>query len=194
MTRPRRRSGGVSTFFVLVGCVAVLGVTFLLGAMVGRFWPNLPSFRPASVAKAPRERVRERETRAPEPPPTLTFYRELTAPLTAPPAARPAKPRPDAPKDAPSAPEPPRAEKAEAPGKPAAARFTVQVGAYKTREQAEALRARVAAAGHDAYVVETDALIRFRVRVGAYATRDAAQAAAARIGADRTFSTFVTAR
>jgi hypothetical protein len=30
--------------------------------------------------------------------------------------------------------------------------------------------------------------------VGAFATRDAAQAAAARIGADRAFSTFVTAR
>ena len=191
--RAARRRGGVSTFFVLVGCVAVLGVTFLLGAVVGRFWPNLPSFRPASVAKAPRERVREREPRAPEPPPTLTFYRELTAPLTAPPAARPAKPRPDAPKAEAAKPEPPAGERAEAPGN-LAARFTVQVGAYKTREPAEALRARVAAAGHDADVVETDGPIRFRVRVGAFATRDAAQAAAARIGADRAFSTFVTAR
>lgn len=199
--RAARRSRGVSTFFVLVGALTVLGVTFLLGAMVGRFWPNLPSFRPVSVAKAPRERVREREPRAPEPPPMLTFYRELTAPLTAPPAARPAKPRPDAPKaEAPkepaheaSRPEPPGAPRPEAPGN-LAARFTVQVGAYKTREPAEALRARVAAAGHDAHVVETDGPVRFRVRVGAYATRDAAQAAAARIGADRAFSTFVTAR
>ncbi len=74
--------------------------------------------------------------------------------------------------------------------------FTVQVGAYKAREPAEALRARLATAGHDAYVVETDGSggVRFRVRVGAYDTREAAQEAAVRIAADRTLSTFVTAR
>lgn len=192
--RPRGSGGG--TFLVVVGCLAVLGVTFLLGAMVGRFWPSLPSFRPASVAKAPRERGRE--ARPAETPPTLTFYQELTAPLTAPPAARPAKPRAEAPKEpAREAPKPeaPKTEKAEAPEPPAPGRFTVQVGAYKTREPAEALRARLAAAGHDAYVAETDASgVRFRVRVGAYPTREAAQQAAARIAADRAFSTFVTAR
>ena len=161
-SRTRRGRGGVSTFFVAVGCLAILGATFLLGLMVGRFWPGLPPAPSAAVAKAPRERARERETRAPETPPRLTFYHELTAPLTAPPA----------------------------PG-----RFTVQVGAYKAREPAEALRARLAAAGHDAYVAEIDgAAVRFRVRVGAYATREAAQEVAARLAAGRAFSTYVTAR
>ena len=69
------------------------------------------------------------------------------------------------------------------------------MGAYKAREPAEALRARLAAAGHDAYVAEIDgAAVRFRVRVGAYATREAAQEVAARLAAGRAFSTYVTVR
>src|SRR5881628_2819308 len=74
--------------------------------------------------------------------------------------------------------------------------FTVQVGAYKTREPAEALRARLATAGQDAYIVDADGPrgARFRVRVGAFATREAARAAAARLAADRSVPTFVTTR
>lgn len=186
MASRSRRGGRVSTFFVAVGGLAILGVTFLLGLMVGRFWPGLPPVPSAAVVQAPRERARERETRAPETPPRLTFYHELTAPLAAPPAARPAKPRAETPRAEAAKPEP---------APPSPGRFTVQVGAYKTREPAEALRARLAAAGHDAYVAQTDASgVRFRVRVGAYATREAAQEAAARIAAGRAFSTYVTAR
>ena len=194
-SRTRRGRGGVSTFFVAVGCLAILGATFLLGLMVGRFWPGLPPAPSAAVAKAPRERARERETRAPETPPRLTFYHELTAPLTAPPAAKPAKPRGEAPRAEAPKQEPPQTDNAEALAPPAPGRFTVQVGAYKAREPAEALRARLAAAGHDAYVAEIDgAAVRFRVRVGAYATREAAQEVAARLAAGRAFSTYVTAR
>jgi len=195
VSRPRRGGGRVSTFFLVVGCLAVLGVTFLLGAMVGRFWTDLPSVRSSTVAKAPRERGRERETRVPETPPRLTFYQELTAPLASPPATRPAKPRAETPKGEAPKPEPAKTDKVETPETPAPSRFTVQVGAYKTREPAEALRLRLAAAGHDAYVIEMDgAGVRFRVRVGAYATREAAQEAAVRIAAGRAFSTYVTAR
>jgi cell division protein FtsN len=193
-SRSRRGGGGMSTFFVAVGGLAILGATFVLGLMVGRFWPGLPPVPSAAVAKAPRERVRERETRAPETPPRLTFYEELTAPLTAPPAARPAKPRAETARAEATKPEPPKADKAEALAPPAPGRFTVQVGAYKAREPAEALRARLAAAGHDAYVAEMDVAVRFRVRVGAYATREAAREAAVRIAAGRAFSTYVTAR
>lgn len=195
--RPGRggQGGSVGSFFVVLGCLAVLGVTFLLGVVVGRVWPSLPAFRSATVAKPSRERGREREARASETPPTLTFYQELTAPLTSPPAARPLPPRAEAPRaEAPKAPAR-EAPKAAAPEAPALGGFTVQVGAYKTREPAEALRARLVAAGHDAYVVETDeAAVHFRVRVGAFATREDAQAAAARIADGHTFSTFVTAR
>jgi len=72
----------------------------------------------------------------------------------------------------------------------------VQFGAYETREPAETLRARLAAAGYDAYIVEGDGpgRTRFRVRVGAFATREAAQEFAARIAAERSVSTFVTTR
>jgi cell division protein FtsN len=71
------------------------------------------------------------------------------------------------------------------------------VGAYKAREPAEALRARLVAAGHDAYVAEIDASgsVRYRVRVGSFATRDAAQLSADKIVAsERKLSAFVTAR
>ncbi len=195
-SRSRRGAGGVSTFFVAVGGLAILGATFLLGLMVGRFWPGLPPVPSAAVAKAPRERARERETRPPETPPRLTFYHELTAPLAAPPGPKPAKPRGETPRAEAPKPEPPQTDKAEEALVPSApGRFTVQVGAYKAREPAEALRARLAAAGHDAYVAEVDgAAVRFRVRVGAYATRAAAQEVAARLAAGRAFSTYVTAR
>ncbi len=70
------------------------------------------------------------------------------------------------------------------------------MGAYKPREPADALRARLAAAGHDAYVAQVDApgSVRFRVRVGSFATREAAQQVADRIGSERSLSAFVTAR
>ena len=72
----------------------------------------------------------------------------------------------------------------------------MQVGAYKAREPAEALRARLAATGHDAYIADGQGRsgTRFRVRVGAFATREAAQEFAARIAAERLVSTFVTTR
>jgi cell division protein FtsN len=194
-SRPQRGgkdAAGAGSFFVVVGCLVVLGGTFVLGVMAGHYGPGVPFSKRETTAKAPRERSREREAPAAEAPPTLTFYQELTAPLTSPPPAKPPKPA--------------RVEKAEPPkteaptpeaGTPEPGKgFTVQVGAYRTREPAEALRVRLAAAGHDVHVVEADGAgnVRFRVRVGAFATREAAQEAAARIGADRSVSTFVTAR
>ncbi len=193
--RSRRGGSGAGAFLLVVGCLAVLGSTFTLGVMAGRHWPSFPFAKKEPVAKAARERDRDRSARAPEPTPTLTFYQELTAPLAAPPPAKPPKPA-RAEKAAPPKPDapPPEAAKSE-PVKPES-RFTVQVGAYKAREPAETLRARLAAQGHDAYVVAADEPggVRFRVRVGVFSTREAAQAVAARIAGDRTLSAFVTAR
>lgn len=200
MAAKRKSGSGAATFLLVIGCLVVLGSTFALGVLAGRQWPDFPFAKREAVARAARERDRDRSGRAPEPTPTLTFYQELTAPLMPPPPAKP--------------PKPPHVEKAEPPkpdtAKPEAAQpqpmepdalkpepqLTVQVGAYKAREPAEALRARLAAQGHDAYVVEGDGPggVRFRVRVGSFATREAAQAVAARIAGDRTLSTFVTAR
>ena len=132
--------------------------------------------------------------------PQLTFYRELTAPLTAPPPPpKPAKATPPLV----SAPSPPPAAvtPAQRPGEQAdmlaatttprtatttAPRFTVQVASYRVRPQAEALRESLASAGHDARVVEGEAHGPvYRVQVGEYPTRDAARAQAARLGGER---------
>ena len=198
-----------STLFV-VGCLGVLGATFMAGVMAGRLWPRAQAAPSATADKesAPARpgekatRPGDRTARAAEPAPALTFYQDLTAPLTAPPPAKAAKPGRVEKSDKPASPETaPKAERAASPDTtaPAASRgaFTIQVGAYKAREPAEALRVRLAAAGHDAYVAEIDGsgAVRYRVRVGAFATREAAQQAADRIVAgERKFSAFVTAR
>jgi cell division protein FtsN len=186
----RSKPSRAGTVFVLIGLLTILGSTFGAGVYTGRRWGP-----PAPVkADARREAV---ERPKPPVPPTLTFYQELTAPLTAPPPPKPVKaPKPEdtvvvasrrAPVPAPS-PEPPAA--------PPAGGYTVQVGAYKARPPADALRATLVAAGHDADVVESPGPgeARYRVRVGAFTTREAARTAAARLGAERTLSTFVTTR
>jgi len=73
--------------------------------------------------------------------------------------------------------------------------WTIQVGAYKSRRQAEDTRQQLAASGLDAYVasvVAQDGQARFRVRVGTYRTREEAATAADRIRAQRSLTTFVT--
>jgi cell division protein FtsN len=168
-----------------VGCLGVLGATFTLGVMAGRFWPRGPSAQSATATKeAAPARGADRTARPTEPAPALTFYQDLTAPLTAPPPVKAARTQPITVPEA--------AAPASSPGA-----FTIQVGAYKAREPAEALRARLTAAGHDAYVAEIDAAgsVRYRVRVGSFATRETAQRAADKIVAgERTLSAFVTAR
>ena len=151
-------------------------------------------------------------------PPELTFYRELIAPLpsTPPPtrgvakrdakAAEPVKPAPrpvESMKPVTSAAalvEAPPREPAAASASPAIGvagpRFTVQVGAFKARAQAEALRTRLSEAGQEADVAESETagVTQYRVRVGTFATRAAARDAAARLGAERQLATYVTAR
>jgi DedD protein len=208
--RGRRAPSRVASLLFVVGCLGVLGVTFMLGVMAGRFWPRTQSAQtttaekesaPARAAdKAPR--AGDKTARPADPAPALTFYQDLTAPLTAPPPAKAVKPgrvdKSDRPATGEAAPKPERAvlPEASAPASGPGA-FTIQVGAYKAREPAEALRARLGAAGHDAYVAEIGAsgTVRYRVRVGSFATREAAQLAADKIVAsERKLSAFVTAR
>jgi len=198
--RGRRAPSRVASTLFVVGCLGVLGATFMLGVMAGRFWPRAqPTPGPAVAKETAPARGADRTARSPEPTPALTFYQDLTAPLTAPPPARAAKPgraeKSEKPEAAPK-PERPALPEASAPA-PSQGAFTIQVGAYKAREPADALRARLAAAGHDAYVAEIDASgsVRYRVRVGSFATREAAQLAADKIvAAERKLSAFVTAR
>ena len=204
--KPRLRLG---TIFFLLGLLTVLGGTFVVGALAGRL-----SLRPtASLASAPKPGERASKPSAPQQP-ELTFYRELTAPLTPPPlppkpparpAPKPAPPTASRPADA--AGEPVKArepESAPAPPTPPStpppvtegARYTVQVAAYNARPPADSLRARLAAAGHDAYVTEgeTAAGTRYRVRIGTFATAEEARQAAGRIGAQAQVPTYVTTR
>jgi len=236
-------------------------VTFTLGVAAGRRWPSglpLPGLRGATAATAatpgasgaPAAPVAETGRRAEgrgldkgkattEGAPVLTFYRELTAPLTPPPpptrgvakrdarpaempkpaettkpAQRPAEAMKPVTSDVSAAVEaPPREPVAAAVAAGAAVaaagaaasptslgvagpRFTVQVGAFKARAQAEALRARLAESGQEADVSEVEAggVTQYRVRVGTFATRAAARDAAARLGAERQLATYVTTR
>jgi cell division protein FtsN len=203
----RGRSGRGSrtgTFLVLSGIVGVLTATFIAGVWTGRNWPVLvgsPKSAAALEPPAAKARIVGERPRPADPLPPLTFYNDLKAPLTAPPPpVKPARARPPALKlDEP--------EKADAgggvrpePAPPAAAdastRFTIQVAAYNVRPPAEALRAALVAAGHDARVVEADPGhgVRYRVQVGAFPTREAAREAAARLAAERAQPTFVTTR
>jgi cell division protein FtsN len=202
MRRPARDSGGAAGLLVLLGILTILGVTFAAGTYAGRIWATRPQ-RSAGVAAAEADGGRRvgdpRSVRVPEPTPRLTFYQELTAPLTAPPPPpKPVRTPPPplatggAPTASRGAPERSAVSHAAVAAPAATGRFTIQVGAYRVRPPADALRATLAAAGHDARVVETDVPngVRFRVQIGDFASRDAARAAAARL----TGPTFVTTR
>jgi cell division protein FtsN len=73
--------------------------------------------------------------------------------------------------------------------------YTIQVGAYKNRRQADDSRQQLASAGLDAYVVTLaaqDGVARYRVRVGTYRSREEAAAVAERLRTQRSLTTFVT--
>lgn len=199
----QRGNSRAGTFLALVGIVGVLGATFVAGLWTGRNWPVIVG-NPRSPAAADTPPVKGRgaaeRPRPAESLPTLTFYQDLKAPLTAPPppprpakTARPPELKREMPErsEAASTARPEPASTGEV-----AARFTVQVAAYNVRPLAEALRTTLAAAGHDARVVEADqgGGVRYRVQVGAFPTREAAREAAARLAAERSLSTFVTTR
>jgi len=182
---PRKRKRRLGTLLFLAGLSAVLGGTFAAGALAGRL-----SLRPsASVASARSAERAPKPAPSPFPQPELTFYRELTAPLTplpSPPrpAAKPAARREDA------------SAKLLAPAHADAGRYTVQVGSYNVRAQAEALVGRLAAAGHDAYLAEGEAggVTRYRVRIGAFSSAEEARQAAVRLASQAQVATYVTTR
>jgi len=92
---------------------------------------------------------------------------------------------------------PPHPNNASASAPAAPVPYTIQVGAYKNRRQADDSRQQLASAGLDAYVVALaaqDGVARYRVRVGTYRTREEAAAAAERLRAQRSLTTFVTPR
>jgi cell division protein FtsN len=206
---PRKRKRRLGTILFFVGLLAILGGTFAVGALAGRL-----SLRPSALLGSWPKATTRSDRPAPIPQPELTFYRELTAPLTPPPTPKPAT-RGATKREAASG-ELPRTGEAQAPELPTrtelenaqaanvgiaaprgeAARYTVQVAAYNVRAQADALRARLAAVGLEAYVTEGEAggTTRYRVRIGSYDTAEEARQAAVRIGAQGQVATYVTTR
>jgi DedD protein len=187
--------------------------------------PSVSEAARKAGAPAPRRGGIAAETmadRPPEPTEKLTFYQTLTEPLNGGGPARPeAKPvtvkvsapsppataaplsTPAPPPAAPSVSLPPAPGKAAAPAPPgakpttaaAAVPWTVQVGAFRSRRQAEDTRQQLAAAGLEAYVASVaaqDGQPRFRVRVGTYRSREEAAAVAERIRAQRSLTAFAT--
>jgi DedD protein len=152
-------------------------------------------------------------TGAPRNDPAKPVTVPVTAPATGPTTVKISapEPKPAAPPAAPSAPAPapalppataapslPPATKATAAPAPAAPNgWTVQVGAFKNRHQADETRQHLAAAGLDAYVASVsaqDGQPRFRVRIGTYRTREEAAAAAQRLRAQKSLTAFATPR
>jgi cell division protein FtsN len=191
---------------VLAGIAGVLTTTFVAGVWTGRHWPLLTGqAKPSAAEPGPGRRGSADRPKQAEPLPALTFYHELTAPLTAPPPpprqrgaaarAQAERGRGDTARR--------QGAPAEAPG-PAAATspetsasgFTVQVGAYQVRAPADTLREALVSTGHDARVVEarTPGGVRYRVQVGVFPTREAARETAVKLGQERSLPAFVTTR
>jgi cell division protein FtsN len=199
VNRTRGGPGRVGSVFFALGCLTVLGTAFAAGMSAGRSWPSFMTWigpRPVAV----RAEVPRRAGEARPPTPALTFYDELAAPLGPTGAATPAMKTtgsvpPPAGARAVEAAAPDRRPVTAAPSDRMPTRFTVQVGAFKARGPADALRARLVASGDEAYVVEGEPPgARYRVRVGAFATRDEARQAARRLALERQVATYVTPR
>jgi len=216
---------------VLAG-VAILGLTFMLGMLVGRQWarpvPQVATAESSKKSAAPARRIglSEVETERPKAAQDkLTFYQTLTAPLgstTSQYRAKPeekgkpeARPKPDARPAA--APQPRTEEKPTAaaaaseagPGGAGASQgaapdqalaagapaWTVQVGAFKSRKQADAAQRGLSDAGFAAQVsalAADDGQPRYRVRVGSFRTRSDAERMAERLRASLALATYVT--
>lgn len=192
----RKQGRRFGTLFVTIGVVAILGTTFAAGFLSGRHWERVRVVAGLVKPQAGKEPTRERAgaLRPAEPPPmpSMTFYQELTAPLALPPP-RPVK----SPKtETPAKQEAPRADVAATADTAHRGGYTVQVAAYATREQADALVARLGTRGFQGDVSETTTPggVRYRVRVGTYATKEAAKDVIARLSTDSGLSGFVTVR
>jgi cell division protein FtsN len=212
-SRSKSDAGGRRIVVVSLASLAALSLTFASGMLVGKQW-NRSATSPAQAEKGkkagPNARGSLRDSqaeRAGQMREKLTFYQALPAPLgsTPPPLSKPA----------PAASEPARRIQQPVdplkdatgpenisvteprPPNPDPRAWTVQVGAYRTRELAEEHRKSLSVAGYDAYVTafsSSEGTVRYRVRVGSFTTRNEAEKTASRLRAERSLNPFVTPR
>jgi cell division protein FtsN len=201
--RQRVRPGsGIGRWAAVVLAALVLaGSSFGAGVYVGQRWST--DARRASV-ETPRPAPSPRKSGLVEPVARrdagekLTFYQTLTAPLapmpSSPPATPPPRPAPERrPAERPAAGLTPPASMAPDPQASDGREWTVQLGVFRDRAQADRLRRDVTGAN----VVEApgpDGRLVYRVHVGVFRTRAAADQTARRVAAEQRVPTYVTAR
>jgi DedD protein len=218
---------GIAWVLIGGAAIAMVAATFVVGVVVGRKWPepDVPARAASESAKksSPLTRRSGLAEPAPErPQEKLTFYQTLTAPMgptVSTPVGVPAKspeppkPRPvperassDRPTGAPAVMTPPKPAKPVALDERATSRavapagtgdWAVQVGAFRDRTQAEAVRKQMASAGFDVYLTAVEAgpgEVRYKVRLGSFRSREDAGRVADRVRSERSLAAFVTAK
>ena len=187
------RLGTRELVFLSLAFLAVWGLSFALGILVGRELSG-PGPGAERVAETAPSSPRSAEPKGP-PHERLTFYRTLTAPTVELPSAEKGIVEERMVTKGDKAQDREMATAASAPSP--AGPWTVQVSAFRSRALAEDLRRQLAAKGYDAYLVAVeseDGRVRYRVRVGSFATRGEADQAAARLRTERHLNPFVTTR
>jgi cell division protein FtsN len=218
MKRARQHGGGIlQRLGLILAAVVILTLTFTLGVLVGRQWGGRAGVAPATTAETAKKAVasgtRRGLTEAEADRPRgiqdkLTFYQTLTAPLG--PTGQSSRARAEdktraQASPAPAAPAPAAASTPAAPslaGVPSAtpgasaSGWSVQVGAFRSRQQADDVQKRLTDAGFPAVLTTValdDGQSRYRVRVGGPRSRDEAEQLAQQVRARLPLTTLVTA-
>ena len=225
--RVKSGPGRIQWIALVSAAAVIMGLTFTLGVLVGRQWSRPVSVSASAESGArkvvPPGKRGGLSGADVEPAPAidqkLTFYQTLTAPLGR--GSADASQRPEDKTKAPPVPERPRAEppppsypyasrgetivgKTEAPDTAAARAqaapdglWSVQVAAFKTQAQADALQRQLKKAGFDVYVASapaSDGQTNYRVRIGAFKSKLDAQRMADRLRGERSVAAFITPR
>ncbi len=225
--RVKSGPGRIQWIALVSAAAVIMGLTFTLGVLVGRQWSRPVSVSASAESGArkivPPGKRGGLSGADVEPAPAidqkLTFYQTLTAPLgrgfadasqrpedkvKAQPVSEPARAEPPPPPYPYASRGETIVEKTEAPDTAAARAqaapaglWSVQVAAFKTQAQADALERQLKKAGFDVYVAAapaSDGQTNYRVRIGAFKSKLDAQRMADRLRGERSVAAFITPR